>query len=322
MNFVEKGWSLRMKVSLVVPCYNEEENIALFAKTAEEAMSGMDYEIIFINDGSKDNTIGELKKLVEAKRANITVVDFSRNFGKEAGMYAGLQKASGDYISFVDADLQQPVSVAREMVEFLEENPDYDAVACYQDERIEGKGLSFLKKGFYRVINLMCDIRFREDASDFRTIRRKVADAILSMPEYHRFSKGIFAWVGYNTYYRPYEVQERNAGTTSWSTLKLFKYAIDGMISFSTKPLKLATGLGLFTSFCAIAYMIVVILQKLIFGIDVPGYPTLVSLILLLGGVQLTVLGIIGEYLARVHMEVKHRPIFLERGCYRCEKKD
>lgn len=309
-----------MKVSLVVPCYNEEENIALFAKTAEEAMAGMDYEIIFINDGSKDNTIGELKKLVEAKRANITVVDFSRNFGKEAGMYAGLQKASGDYISFVDADLQQPISVAREMVEFLEENPDYDAVACYQDERIEGKGLSFLKKGFYRIINMMCDIRFREDASDFRTIRRKVADAILSMPEYHRFSKGIFAWVGYNTYYRPYEVQERHAGTTSWSTLKLFKYAIDGMISFSTKPLKLATGLGLFTSFCAIMYMIVVILQKLIFGIDVPGYPTLVSLILLLGGVQLTVLGIIGEYLARVHMEVKNRPIFLERGCYKCEK--
>ena len=309
-----------MKVSLVVPCYNEEENIALFAKTAEEAMSGMEYEIIFINDGSKDNTIGELKKLVEAKRANITVVDFSRNFGKEAGMYAGLQKASGDYISFVDADLQQPVSVAREMVEFLEENPDYDAVACYQDERIEGKGLSFLKRGFYRVINMMCDIQFREDASDFRTIRRKVADAILSMPEYHRFSKGIFAWVGYNTYYRPYEVQERHAGPTSWSTFKLFKYAIDGMISFSTKPLKLATGLGLFTSFCAIAYMIVVILQKLIFGIDVPGYPTLVSLILLLGGVQLTVLGIIGEYLARVHMEVKNRPIFLERGCYKCEK--
>ena len=311
-----------MKVSLVVPCYNEEENIALFAKTAEEAMTGLDYEIIFINDGSRDNTLVELKKLVDAKRANITVIDFSRNFGKEAGLFAGLQKASGDYISFVDADLQQPVSVAREMVEFLEENPDYDAVACYQEERIEGKGLSFLKKGFYRVINSMCDIHFREDASDFRTIRRKVADAILSMPEYHRFSKGIFAWVGYNTYYRPYQVQERHAGKTSWSTFKLFKYAIDGMISFSTKPLKLATGLGLFTSFCAILYMIVVIFQKLIFGIDVPGYPTLVSLILILGGVQLTVLGIIGEYLARVHTEVKNRPIFLERGCYKCEKEE
>ena len=207
-----------MKVSLVVPCYNEEENIALFAKTAEEAMAGMDYEIIFINDGSKDNTIGELKKLVDAKCADITVVDFSRNFGKEAGMYAGLQKASGDYISFVDADLQQPVSVAREMVEFLEENPNYDAVACYQEARIEGKGLSFLKKGFYRVINRMCDIQFREDASDFRTIRRTVADAILSMPEYHRFSKGIFAWVGYNTCFIPYTACERMAGTTKWRT--------------------------------------------------------------------------------------------------------
>lgn len=310
-----------MKLSLVVPCYNEEENIALFAETAERALVGVDYEIVFINDGSKDHTIDELKKLVEARKTNITVVDFSRNFGKEAGMYAGLQKAKGDYISFVDADLQQPVSVAREMMEFLEENPEYDAVACYQEERIEGKGLSFLKKGFYRVINMMCDIQFREDASDFRTIRRSVAEAILSMPEYHRFSKGIFAWVGYNTYYRPYEVQERNAGKTSWSTLKLFRYAIDGMISFSTKPLKLATGLGLFTSVCAVLYMLFVIFQKLVIGIDVPGYATLVVLILFLGGVQLTVLGIIGEYLARIHIESKHRPIFLERGCYRCEKK-
>lgn len=309
-----------MKLSLVVPCYNEEENIALFAETAERALVGIEYEMIFINDGSKDNTLGELKKLVERQNANITVVDFSRNFGKEAGMYAGLQKASGDYISFVDADLQQPVSVAREMMEFLEENNEYDAVACYQKERIEGEGLSFLKKGFYRVINMMCDIQFREDASDFRTIRRSVADAILSMPEYHRFSKGIFAWVGYNTYYRPYEVQERNAGTTSWSTLKLFQYAIDGMISFSTKPLKLATGMGLFTSVCAVLYMLFVIFQKLVVGIDVPGYPTLVVLILFLGGVQLTVLGIIGEYLARIHIEAKHRPIFLERGCYYSKK--
>lgn len=310
-----------MKLSLVVPCYNEEENIALFADTAERALEGVEYEIIFINDGSKDNTIGELKKLVDQKNANITVVDFSRNFGKEAGMYAGLQKAKGDYISFVDADLQQPVSVAREMMEFLEENIEYDAVACYQEERIEGKGLSFLKKGFYRVVNMMCDIQFREDASDFRTIRRSVADAILSMPEYHRFSKGIFAWVGYNTYYRPYTVQERHAGKTSWSTIKLFRYAIDGMISFSTKPLKMATGLGLFTSVCAVLYMLFVIFQKLIVGIDVPGYATLVVLILFLGGIQLIVLGIIGEYLARIHIETKHRPIFLEKGCYTCKKK-
>lgn len=310
-----------MKLSLVVPCYNEEENIAVFAETAEQALKGIDYEIVFINDGSKDNTIDELKKLVESAKANITVVDFSRNFGKEAGMYAGLQKAKGEYISFVDADLQQPVSVAREMMEFLEEHSEYDAVACYQQERIEGKGLSFLKKGFYRVVNMMCDIQFREDASDFRTIRRSVAEAILSMPEYHRFSKGIFAWVGYNTYYRPYEVQERHGGKTSWSTVKLFRYAIDGMISFSTKPLKLATGLGLLTSVCAVLYMVFVIFQKLIVGIDVPGYATLVVLVLFLGGMQLTVLGIIGEYLARIHIESKHRPIFLERGCYRCDKK-
>lgn len=309
-----------MKLSLVVPCYNEEENIAAFAEAADRALVGLEYEMIFVNDGSQDHTMDELNRLLRAKTANMTVVDFSRNFGKEAGLYAGLQKASGEYVCFIDADLQQPVSVAREMVEFLEEHAEYDAVACYQAERIEGRGLSFLKKQFYRVINRMCDIRFREDTSDFRTIRRSVADAILSMPEYHRFSKGIFAWVGYQTYYRPYEVQERHGGETSWSTWSLLRYAVDGMISFSTKPLKIATGLGLFTSICAVAYMLVVIFQKLVFGIDVPGYPTLVVLILLLGGVQLTVLGIIGEYLARIHLEVKNRPIYLERGCYRCTK--
>lgn len=311
-----------MKLSLVVPCYNEADNVALFVAQTKQELDPIlrgDYEIIFINDGSQDATLDRLKELVAQRTANITVVDFSRNFGKEAAIYAGLQKAKGEYISFVDADLQQPLSVVREMVAFLEENEDYDAVAAYQEERIEGKGVSFLKKMFYRLVNQLSDMDFRENASDFRTVRRRVADAILQMTEYHRFSKGIFAWVGFRTYYRPYQVQERNAGQSTWSTMKLFRYAIDGMISFSVKPLKMATFLGLFTSACAVAYMIVVILQKLIWGNEVPGYPTLVVLILFLGGIQLTVLGIIGEYLSRIHIQVKNRPIYLEKASYHCE---
>lgn len=312
-----------MKLSVVVPCYNEAENVERFLQETKKELDGAfpgDYEIIFINDGSQDETLNRLKELVAKRSANLTVVDFSRNFGKEAAIYAGLQKAKGDYVSFVDADLQQPLSVVREMVEFLEENEDYDAVAAYQEERIEGRSMSFLKKLFYRLVNQLSDMDFRENASDFRTVRRRVADAILQMTEYHRFSKGIFAWVGFRTYYRPYQVQQRNAGQTSWSTMKLFRYAIDGMISFSVKPLKFATFLGLFTSVCAVAYMIVVILQKLILGNEVPGYPTLVVLILFLGGIQLTVLGIIGEYLSRIHIQVKNRPIYLEKASYHCEE--
>lgn len=313
-----------MKLSLVVPCYNEAENIDRFIEETQKALLPycQDYEIIFINDGSQDETIFKLKQSVENSTDNITVIDFSRNFGKEAAIYAGLKRATGDYIAFVDADLQQPLVVVREMAQFLDNNTDYDAVAAYQEVRIENKGLSFLKKRFYHIINNICDIEFRENASDFRVIRRNVADAILSMPEYYRFSKGIFAWVGYRTYYRPYQVQERSAGTSSWSTLKLFRYALDGIISFSVKPLKAATGIRLFTSVCAIVYMIVVVAQKLFWGNNVPGYPTLVVLILFIGGVQLIVLGIIGEYLARVHIEVKRRPIFLEKSTYRCNRKE
>lgn len=305
-----------MKLSLVVPCYNEEGNVALFAQVAANALQGIEYETIFVNDGSRDNTIGELQKLLCERSEPIKVVDFTRNFGKEAALYAGLQNAAGEYIAFVDADLQQPLSVVREMVDFLDQNEMYDAVAAYQDDRIEGKGKAFLKKQFYRLINVLSDVKLKENASDFRTIRRCVGDAILSMPEYFRFSKGIFSWVGYRTYYRPYEVQERNAGASSWSIVKLFRYAVDGMISFSTKPLKIATGLGIATSACAILYMFVVLIQKLVFGIAIPGYPTLVILILLLGGVQLIVLGILGEYMAKIHLEVKNRPIYLSRGCY------
>ena len=206
------------------------------------------------------------------------------------------------------------------MYEFLEENEDYDAVAAYQEERREGKILSLFKSAFYGLINKLTEVELYRNASDFRCLRRTVVDAILGMSEYHRFSKGIFAWIGFNTHYRPYQVRERHAGVTSWSFWKLFNYALEGMISFSTKPLRAVATLGIGTSATAILYMIVVILQKIIWGNDVPGYPTIIVLILLLGGIQLTVLGIIGEYLAKVHIEVKDRPIYIAKEVIRGEK--
>lgn len=302
-----------MRLSLVVPCYNEAGNVQLFAEKARENLSLIDYEIVFVNDGSKDDTMKELKKLKDAKKENITIVNFSRNFGKEAGIYAGFQHAKGDYVAIVDADLQQPLEVVREMYDFLEAHEEYDAVAAYQAERKEGRILTAFKNAFYSIINKLCDIELYKNASDFRCMRRNVVEAILGMSEYHRFSKGIFAWVGFETYYRPYEVQERNAGTSNWSFWSLLGYAMEGVISFSTKPLKMVIGIGVFTSVMSIIYMLVVILQKLVFDIAIPGYPTIIVLILLIGGVQLTVMGIIGEYLAKVHIEVKNRPIYIAK---------
>ena len=303
-----------MKLSLVAPCYNEEGNVRLFCEEAGKILAGYDYEIVFINDGSKDGTLKVLRELYAEKKEQMTIINFSRNFGKEAGLYAGLQHAKGDYVVIIDTDLQQPIEVAREMMDFLEEHPEYDEVAAYQEERKEGKIMTAFKSAFYSMINKLCDVELYKNASDFRCMRRCVVDAILQMTEYHRFSKGIFAWIGFETYYRPYEVRERNAGTTSWSFWKLVNYALEGVIS--TKPLKMATKLGIGTSILAIMYMIVVIIQKLAFGIEIPGYPTIIVLILLIGGIQLTVLGIIGEYLAKMHIEVKNRPIYIAKNVW------
>ena len=304
-----------MKLSLVVPCYNEEENVALFQEATMNAFKncGYDYEIVFIDDGSKDATLVNLKKIYEEQRCPVKVVSFSRNFGKEAGIFAGLQHASGEYISFIDADLQQRPEIVRDMVNILDEKPEYDIVAAYQDRRGEGKILSFFKKSFYRIINKLSNVNLKSDASDFRTIRRSVADSILRLNEYHRFSKGIFAWVGYNTCFIPYVACERVAGQTKWNFRSLANYAIDGIIGYSTKPLRIATFMGGFTAFAALIYLIVVILQKLISGIDVPGYATIIVLILFLGGMQLFCIGIIGEYVGRTFEQSKDRPIYIAK---------
>ena len=303
-----------MKLSLVVPCYNEQDNVKALYDACRQAFAGKidDYEVIFVNDGSKDNTWKELKALWE-QNENIKIMNFSRNFGKEAAMYAGLQKAEGQFVTVIDADLQQRPEVVVDMVAFLEANEDYDCVAAFQQERKEGAVLSFFKKMFYKLINRMCEINFRSGASDFRTFRREMVESILEMKEYFRFSKGIFSWVGYNTYFMPYEVQVRNAGNTSWSFRKLFKYAIEGIVAFTTAPLNLATWLGGTCAALSGLYMLVVVIQKLFFGIAIPGYPTLVVLILLIGGIQMLLLGIIGQYIAKIYIEGKHRPIYIAK---------
>lgn len=304
-----------LKLSLIVPCYNEAENVAAFQDAVISAFEGCgyDYEIVFIDDGSRDATLHNLRKLHTQQKCPVKVVSFSRNFGKEAGLYAGLKYASGDYLSLIDADLQQRPEIVREMVRILDEQPDWDVVAAYQDRRNEGKILSFFKKSFYAIINKVSNVELKPDASDFRTFRRSVAESILELSEYHRFSKGIFAWVGYNTNYIPYIACERHAGKTKWSFTKLMNYAIDGIIGFSTAPLRLATYTGMVTSFAAALYLLVVVLQKLIWGIDVPGYATIIVLILLLGGIQLFCIGIIGEYVGRTFEQSKNRPIYIPK---------
>ena len=303
-----------MKLSLVVPCYNEEGNVQAFFDACRECLDGvLSYEMVFINDGSRDGTWQNLLKLRDEAPEKIKLIDFSRNFGKEAAMYAGLQRVEGEYVTVIDADLQQRPEVALEMVRFLDANPSFDCVAAYQDARREGKFSIWCKKVFYKLMNAACETDFRADASDFRTFRRGMVDAILAMKEYHRFSKGIFSWVGFRTHYIPYEVQERHAGETSWSFGKLCRYAWEGIVSFSAFPLKIATILGGVTSVLSLLYMIFVVVQKLVFGISIPGYPTIVVLILLIGGLQMIMLGIIGEYVARIYIQGKNRPVYIAR---------
>lgn len=312
-----------MKLSLVVPCYNEAENVALFQQAAIEAFDGCgyDFEIVFVDDGSKDATLHQLRKLYNAQLCPVKIISFSRNFGKESGIYAGIQHASGEYIALIDADLQQRPEIVRDMVRILDENQEYDIVAAYQDRRGEGKVLSFFKKSFYTIINKLSNVNLKSDASDFRTFRRSVAESILKIAEYHRFSKGIFAWVGYNTCFIPYTACERAAGVSKWNFGKLLNYAIDGIIGYSTKPLRIATLLGTLSAAAAFLYLIAVVLEKLIAGIDIPGYATIIVLILFLGGVQLFCLGIIGEYIGRTFEQSKNRPIYIAKEVLDYENK-
>ena len=304
-----------VKLSLVVPCYNEGENVIPFHEAVLSAFQdcGYEIEIVYIDDGSRDATLHNLKKIYARKDCKVKIVSFSRNFGKEAGLYAGLRHASGEYISLIDADLQQRPEIVRNMVSILEERKEYDIVAAYQDRRNEGKVLSFFKRSFYAIINKLSKVTLQPDASDFRTFRKSVRDSILELTEYHRFSKGIFAWVGYETLFIPYTACERANGTTKWSFWKLLNYAVEGIIGFSTAPLRLATLLGSVTGVAALVYLLCVILEKLIKGIAVPGYATIIVLLLFFSSVQLFCIGIIGEYVGRNFEQSKNRPIYIAK---------
>lgn len=263
------------------------------------------YEIIFVNDGSKDSTPKKLRQIFnENKDVNIKVINFSRNFGKEAAMYAGFTKAKGEYITIIDADLQQDPKYAVEMAKILDSDPECDMVAAYQAKRKEGKFLSKGKHVFYKTISKMSGIDFISDASDFRTLRKSVADTIVALPEYHRFSKGIFSWVGYNTVSIPYEVRERENGETKWNLKKLIAYAVEGIMSYTDKPLKLPLYLG------AILLLVSVVLG--ILGLFAPYYG-IISAILFVGSLVLICQGIGGAYLGKVHTQVKDRPIFIAK---------
>lgn len=302
------------KISMIVPCYNEEGNVQLFFEDAIKTYKDSKkykIELIFIDDGSKDNTLNELKEIAKTKECIVKVLSFSRNFGKESVIYAGLNAATGDYTVLIDADMQQPPTLTLKMAELLDKEEDVDCVCYYQAKRIEGKLMSKVKGLFYKTMNKISDVELKQGASDFRMFRANVRKALLLLDERCRFTKGIFSWVGFKTSYLPYTPEKRVHGTSKWNPYKLFKYAMEGIVSFSTKPLKLATFLGLFLSVLSGIYLLVVLIQKIFIGIDIPGYPTIITLILLLGGIQLFCIGIIGEYISKIYLESKDRPIYI-----------
>lgn len=306
---------MSVKHSLVIPCYNEEGNVEIFFAAAKEAMVGYtdSYELIFVNDGSRDKTGEKLKKLYnENKDVKIKVVNFSRNFGKEAAMYAGLNASSGEYTTIIDADMQQRPEVAVQMGRILDQNPDYDMVAAFQEKRQDGKLLSKIKTGFYSVINKVSEVHFIEDASDFRTMRRTVVQSILDLTEYHRFSKGIFSWVGYNVCSIPYQVMERESGETKWSVKKLIKYAFDGIMAYTDLPLKLPTYFGIITAFLDVLLFLGLLIADLGFGSYVPfGY--MACLMVMLFSILSIFMGIMGTYIGKIHTQVKNRPVYIAK---------
>ena len=302
---------IKEKVSIIVPCYNEEEALPLFYEEASKVLSTLkeDYEIILINDGSKDNTLKEMEKLAK-KDKHIVYLSFSRNFGKESAMYAGLKNASGDYVGFIDADLQHPPILIKNMLKALKEG--YDCAACRRVDRTgDSKIRTWFARKFYILINKISDAQMVDGAGDYRLMKREMAEAIISMSEYNRFSKGIFSWVGFNTYWIEYENVDRVAGTTSWSFWGLVRYAIDGIVNFSNFPLDVATFLGIITTVFAFIYLAFILIKYAFFGDPVQGWATLICVILILGGVQLVSLGIIGQYIGKTYMETKNRPHYI-----------
>ncbi len=307
------------KLTVVVPCYNEEKALPFFIEEMSVQSKSIQYDIeyLFVNDGSKDKTLNVLLDLKQKySQMNINIINFSRNFGKEAGMLAGLKNSTGDLVVIMDADMQDPPFLLPKMIELVENN-DVDSVATY---RVTRKGeppiRSFFARKFYSIINKISEIDIVDGSRDYRLMTRRMVDAILDMTEYHRFSKGIFVWVGFSTKYLEYENVERVAGETKWSFWKLLMYAIEGIVAFTTVPLRISTFVGLFMSMVTLAYMVFVFVKALLFGDPVAGYPSMMVIILFLGGAQLLSLGILGEYLSKTYMEVKKRPHYIIKDRY------
>ena len=301
------------KISIVVPCYYEEKSLPFFYKEIDKVskeMSDVDLEIIFVNDGSKDRTL-DIMKEYSCNDERVKYISLSRNFGKEAALYAGLENSTGDYIAVMDADLQDPPELLLEMYNSLK-TEDYDCIAT---RRIDRKGeplvRSFFAKCFYKLINKISNADIVDGARDFRLMKRKMVDSILQMKEYNRFSKGIFGWVGFNIKWLSYENVERVAGKTKWSFWKLFKYSIEGIIAFSTMPLIISSFIGLIFFIISLIMIVLIILRTLAFGDPVAGWPSLVCIIFFVSGVQLFCTGILGQYLAKIYMEVKKRPLYI-----------
>lgn len=309
-------------ISIIVPCYNEEPSLPFFYKEICRVFSSMEqeysvnFELLFVNDGSRDATLSLVKEYA-GKDSRVKYISFSRNFGKEGAIFAGLEYARGDYIAMMDADLQDPPALLSEMYTLIK-NEDYD---CIGTRRVDRKGeppiRSFFAHCFYKLINKLSKADIVDGARDFRLMTRQMTDAIINMPEYNRFSKGIFGWVGFRIKWLEYENVERVAGSTKWSFWKLFLYSLDGIIAFSTAPLSIASVLGILCLFLALIFIAIIIVKTLIWGDPVAGYPSLMCVILMIGGLQLVSIGILGQYLAKTYLETKHRPIYIvqETNC-------
>lgn len=302
-----------MKLSIIVPCYNEAESLPLFYEETQKVVATMDVEAeyLFVNDGSSDQTLTVIKELYDADPKQVRYLSFSRNFGKEAAIYAGLQHSEGDYVTLMDADLQDPPEMLPEMLAIIQ-NEDYDCVGTRRTTR-EGEPpiRSFFAKAFYKLMNRISDVEMVDGARDYRLMTRQMVDAVLELQEYNRFSKSIFSWVGFRTKYLPYTNRERVAGTTSWSFFSLFKYSLEAIVNFSDLPLTIASFIGIFSCFLSVLLLIVIVVRTLIFGDPTSGWPSLVCIILFVGGLQLFALGIIGKYVGKIFLETKKRPIYI-----------
>ena len=299
-------------ISIIIPCYNEEDSIPLIYNELKKVSNNMkyDFEFIFVNDGSIDNSLSVLKKL-SAKDKQVKYIHFSRNFGKEAAMYAGLSKSKGDYVTIMDADLQDPPSLLPEMLRLIKEE-GYDSVGTRRVSRKgEPKIRSFFARKFYKIINKLSKIEMVDGARDYRLMTRHMVNSILELKEYNRYSKGLFSFVGFNTYWLEYENVERVAGETKWSFWGLVKYAIEGIVAFSTLPLSIASLMGFIFCFVSFILIIIIIIKTLIFGDPTSGWPSLVCIIFFVSGIQLFCLGIIGKYLSKTYLETKNRPIYI-----------